>query len=382
MSTRGFYTLLAGCVLLVTALSVGSAGAFLLGCAALLALGFALLSVVFAAATCRIAQSADCDRVSRRDQIAYTLSVRMLCPLPIAPLSLRFRLPSGRETSFLLTSRLIGETVSENAFACPHVGVCNIGATHVTINDCFSLFSFTRRIRAPLVPVTVLPNPLEAECPAFSPGEGEHSAVQRAQSDRSTPVDTRAWQDGDELKRVHWKLSMRKQSLMVHTYETRQRPDALILLDCGMPDCDASSRAQAIDTLTESTAGVVKALLEEAHPVRMPLCGKVERELTGQDAAALSGMLEALALEPFDTQVNFCRVLMLSARRMRRTGATVILSSRLTPRMADAIIALSRMGPRTQFTLVTPAKLTEQQEKLIHLLVSSGVNARHTTCES
>jgi len=382
MSARGFYTLLAGCVLLITALSVGSAGAFLLGCAALLALAISLLSVVIAAATCRITQTADCDRVSRREQVVYTLSVRAFCLLPIAPLSLRFCLPSGRETSFLLTARLLGETISENAFVCPHVGLCRIGATHVTISDCFSLFSFTRRVRAPLVPVTVLPNPTQEECPAFSPGEGEHSAVQRAQIDRSTPVDTRAWQDGDELKRVHWKLSMRKQSLMVHTYETRQRPDALILVDCGAPDCPDASRAQMIDTLTESCAGVVKALLENGHPVRMPLCGKAERELSGQDAAALPAMLEALAQEPFDTQVDFGRVLMLSARRMRRTGATVILSSRLTPRIADTVIALSRMGPRTQFTLVTPQDANQQQEKLIHLLMASGVDARHTKCES
>ena len=51
MTARGFYTLLAGCVLLLTALSVGSTGAFLLGCAALLSLAFSLLSVVLAALT-------------------------------------------------------------------------------------------------------------------------------------------------------------------------------------------------------------------------------------------------------------------------------------------------------------------------------------------
>ena len=382
MTARGFYTLLAGCVLVITALSVGSEGAFLLGCAALLALAVSLVSVLLAACTCRLTQHTDSDKVVRREQIAYSLSVRMFSLLPIAPLSLRFCMPSGRETSFLLTARLLGETVSESAFTCPHVGVCHVGATHVTISDCFSLFSFTRKLRTPLVPVTVLPNPLDAACPAFSPGEGEHSAAQRAQSDRSTPVDTRAWQDGDELKRVHWKLSMRKQSLMVHTYETRQRPDALILLDCGQPDCEASARAQLIDMLTESASRVIKALLEEAHPVRMPLCGKAEREVSGQDVAALTTMLEALALEPFDVPVDFCRVLMLSARRMRRTGATGILSSRLTPKMADAIIALSRMGPRTQFTLVVRREASEQQEKLLRLLQSSGVSAKSIPCES
>ena len=377
MSARGFYTLLSGALLLITALSVGSAGAFLLGTAALCTLLLALLSALLAAVTCRIEQEADCAQVARGEKIVYTLRVRLFALLPVAPLGVHMRLPSGRESEFLLSARLFGETISESEFSCPHVGACTVGVTHVTVQDCFSLFSFTRRVRAPLAAVTVLPNPVKAERPAFSPGEGEHSAAQRAQSDRTTPVDTRAWQDGDELRRVHWKLSMRRQELLVHTYETPQRPDALILLDCAQPECLPQHRAHVIDALTEQCAGVVKVLLESSHPVRMPLCGKATREMAAQESRALPAMLLALAEEPFDVPADFDRVLMLSARRMRRTGATVILTSHLTPRIADTAIALSRMGPKTAFTLVTDGEMTEQQDKLIRLLLQSGVHARH-----
>ena len=379
MTTRGFYTLFSGVLMLVTALSVGSAGAFLLGSAALCALLFALLSAAFAAFSLRAAQSAEPVQVTRGEQAAYSLSIRLFAPLPVAPLSLRLRLPSGRESDFLLRASLFGETVSDSAFTCPHVGICRIGVTQVTVSDCFSLFRFTRNVRAPLIPITVLPHPSDAPTPAFSPGEGEHSVSQRAQSDRTTPVDTRAWQEGDDMKRVHWKLSMRKQSLMVHTYETPQRPDALILIDCAAPLGSDSQRPYMIDTLTEECAGVVKALLEAGHPVRMPLCGKVTRELSGQDAGALHGMLTALAEEPFDAPAEFDRVLLLSARRMRRTGATVVFTSRLTPRIADTVTALSRMGPRTQFILVTEQGASDEQEKLLHLLRASGIDARHVS---
>ena len=377
MSIRGFYTLFAGAILLVTALSIGSAGAFLLGAAALLALAISLLCAIFALLTCRVAQHTDLNQTMRGEQVLYTLSVRMFSPIPVAPLSVHMRLPSGRESDFTLSASLFGETVSENAFTCPHVGVCAICVTHVTVSDCFSLFSFRRSVRAPLVSVTVLPNAQEAELPAFSPGEGEHSAAQRAQSDRTTPVDTRAWQDGDDLKRVHWKLSMRRQTLMVHTYETPQRPDALILLDCGAPECPPQYRAHVIDAMTEACAGVIKALLEGGHPVHMPLCGKNTREIAGQENRALHDMLTALAEEPFDAPAEFDRVLMLSARRMRKNGATVIYTSRLTPRIADVVIELSRMGPQTAFTLVTAQEASEKQEKLLRLLRRSGISANH-----
>ena len=56
MTARGLYTLLFGALMLVTALSVGSAGAFFLGVAALSALALSLVCVLCAALTLRIGQ--------------------------------------------------------------------------------------------------------------------------------------------------------------------------------------------------------------------------------------------------------------------------------------------------------------------------------------
>ena len=380
MTARGLYTLLFGALMLVTALSVGSEGAFFLGVAALSALALSLVCVLCAALTLRIGQGTETAQVERGDSLAFTLRIRTFSPLPIAPLTLQLHLPSGRESEFLLAARMLGTTVSENTFRCPHVGIYGVGVTHCELTDCFALFTLKRRIRTPLTAVTVLPVPVQAENPAFSPGEGEHSITQRALSDHTTPVDTRPWQDGDELRRVHWKLSMRRQSLMVHTYETPQRPDALLLLDCAAPGCAPARAAFVIDCLTEECAGAAQVLLADGHPVRMPLSSGTAREVSGQDAKALTGFQEALAQTAFDAPADFERVLLLASRRMRRTGATLAYTSRLTPRVADALIALSRMGPRTALTLFTDGELTDEQQKLLHLLQNSGVTARHVRC--
>lgn len=377
MTTRGFYTLFFGVLMILTALSTGSAGAFLLGAAALCALLVSLVSVLIAYVTLRIEQQADGSDIPRGGRCRYVLTVRQFPPLPIAPLSLRLCLPSGRQSDFLLPARVLGSTVSENRFLCPHVGVHPLGVLSLRIGDCFSLFSLTRRMKAPFATVTVLPEPIATEPLTFSPGEGEHSAVGRAQADPTTPTDTRPWQDGDELKRVHWKLSMRRSQLIVHTYEQNPRPDALVLLDCAEPDVPPSSRAAAIDALTESCAGVVKALLHAGHAVRMPLSGEIAQEYSGLGDEALSKMLHALATQSFTAPPEFSRVLALSSRRMHRTGATAILTTRLTPRIADDVIALSRMGPHTFFYLVAPPQAPQQQTQLLQLLAASGVEVRH-----
>jgi len=373
MTARGFYTLFFGACLMITALSVSSAGAFLLGAAALLAFLVSLIAVLCALFSCRIAQDASGLQAVRGGFCRYSLRVFMIAPLPTAPLSLTVALPSGKRSEFALSARLFGTTQSDNEFACPHVGVFPVGVTQAVFTDCFGLFSFRRTIREPAAAVTVLPNPRDTAPLQYSPGEGETSAAQRSQADRTTPTDTRAWQEGDELGRVHWKLSMRRQELMVHTYETPQRPDALVLLDCAPPPAEGAARARMIDALTETCAGVLKTLLDAGRIARLPLEGNAHRELSGQTSEALDPMLHALAQESFAKQTDFARVLMSASRRMRRTGSTAIITARLTPQIADVIIALGRMGPHTSLMLIATGAPDEQQEKLLYLLRASGV---------
>jgi len=379
MTARGLYTLLFGGVMMLTSLSVGSASAFLLGVVALSAFFLSLLGVFCAFFSCRLTQAVSSGQAVRGGSCLYTLSLRILSPVPIAPAYLCVCLPSGKKSEFMLPLRLFGETASDNRFSCPHVGVFPVGVTEITLGDCFGLFSLSHSVRQPLSSVTVLPDPRPAPPLAYSPGEGESSMALRAHADRTTPADTRSWQEGDDLKRVHWKLSLRRQELMVHTYETPQRPDALILLDCSspaMPDgsaAEGAARANIIDALTESTAGILKNLLESRRLVRMPLAGERTAELSGQDSESLSPMLLALAQESFVRTSDFVRILLLSSRRMQRTGSTVVLSSRLTPPIADAVISLAQMGPHMRFVLVSGGSSTDTQQQLLKLLQASGV---------
>ncbi|MBQ4608811.1 MAG: DUF58 domain-containing protein [Clostridia bacterium] len=377
MTARGFYVLLFGLALSLTALSVSSPGAFLLGAAAIIALALSLISVVLAALSCRISQRIDVPTVSRGGLCRYTIRARMFAPLPIAPLQLSVLLPSGKRSEFLLPARLLGATESDNDFPCPHVGVYPVGAESIVISDCFGLFSLRRRLRQLPAALTVLPVPRKTRPVQYSPGEGETGASQRAQADRTTPEDTRLWQEGDELGRVHWKLSMRRQQLMVHTYETPQRPDALVIMDCAAPQTPDSRRAAVIDALTETCAGVLKSLLDQSRITRLPLSGDAPQELSGSRPEQLAPMLQALAQERFVKTPDFARVLLLSARRMRRTGSTVILTTHLTPGAAEAAIALSRTGPHTRLTLVTAGEMTTEEQQLMHLLFSSGVETSH-----
>ena len=81
MTARGFYLLLFGSLMLFTALSVGSSGAFLLGAAALFCWALSLLCVCLAAFSCRVEQSVEGGQAARGGACRFHLRVRFgLCP--------------------------------------------------------------------------------------------------------------------------------------------------------------------------------------------------------------------------------------------------------------------------------------------------------------
>ena len=100
MTARGFYTLLFGALMLFTALSVGSAGAFSAGHGGAAVLGAVAAVRVRAALSCRAEQQLEGGQTQRGGTCRLILRVRFALPAPIAPLSLRSSCPAAGRAIF------------------------------------------------------------------------------------------------------------------------------------------------------------------------------------------------------------------------------------------------------------------------------------------
>ena len=166
------------------------------------------------------------------------------------------------------------------------------------------------------------------------------------------PTDLRAYQPGDELKKIHWKLSMRRKELLVRVYEQPARPDAVLLVDCAPPAVPAGGDIAAVrDAICEAAASVASAALDAGAPVRMPLLAAEPDDVSVSKQEELPLVLEALARCKFDGATGFERLLQLETRRMRRTGSTAVITSRMNPVIADMILRIRRMGPKVRVLL-------------------------------
>lgn len=350
MKRRIAFPLGAALTLLAAALSTGSP--VLLAPAVLLVLLVAAggVSVRWAARTLKVTAETNAAAVRRGTTVGLTVRAGHRCPLPLAPLQASIVTGPGVPPLRMAIPQRRGAAEVSVPFAAAHVGVCRPGAASCRVEDLFGLFAMTVETPEAGTSLTVLPNTFELTPLAFFPADPGLGTMATASEDASEPVDVRAWQRGDPLKKVHWKLSARKRSLVVRHFEEPTQPEALILLDCTRPD-PGRSEAATRDAMVETAASVMAAQAAGDNDVRLPLWGRHPTELTLRMGLPL--VLERLAQVDFSATEGFEKQLMDASRRLRQVGATVVITSRLSGRMVEPLIRMRRLGPSLRVYLVS-----------------------------
>lgn len=235
LTTRGKTFLAVGCLTAAAGLIFGEADLFRIGVLLM------MLPVLSALSTSRARYRLSCTRqlVPRRIPAGQTAEARvrlsnvsrlrtgLLLAEDLTPHSL------GSRQRFVLESiEPGGNRDLSHKIQMDQRGKYTIGPLHVRVADSFGLAAIGRSFatRSTLVvtpPITPLPRVAIAGN-RLGDGESGLRTVAAAGEDDIAP---RAYRDGDELRRVHWRSTARYGELMVRREEQRWHNRALLLLD-------------------------------------------------------------------------------------------------------------------------------------------------------
>ena len=206
---------------------------------------YACLSALLAACTLRCVQTLDADKAVRGE--SATLRVRMvrflLLPAVVrlwVKLPVPSALPSEGQFHFALMPGGKRPDLSLRVY-CPHRGVWSVRVDKVRVHDIFGLFSFPLLGKQALnnreLALTVYPQLYELTGEPLSPAIlAEDSTAKAVVTDHGDSFSgTRQYRDGDSLKRIHWKQSIRTQELYTRQYEMSTEQYNLLVMDTGAP---------------------------------------------------------------------------------------------------------------------------------------------------
>lgn len=340
---------------LLSALSLGGPVFYLISWVIIGMLAYSLISVLLARQLTRITQGMDALQVERggRGRLICGLATRN--PLPAGPVRLQTSLPDGR-SEVLLYPGFLGEKQASFNLAFNHVGVWPCGAEVLVFSDIFGLFNLKKTLTTPLPQMLVLPRGFAVSPMPFAQMDDGRALPTRAGEDVTSPEDVRSYREGDPMKRIHWKLSSRMRELVVRRFEIPAPPDTLILMDCTEPvgfEGKPEGRLRLRDTLTETALAVAAMQMEAENPVRLPLYGATQSEFQSDRRGSLHLLKEELAYQLFRGGEAFHKVLNLELRRMRRTGATVVITTRLDAAIVEGVKNIRASGPNVRFYLIT-----------------------------
>lgn len=343
--------------LLMAAFSTGSPVFLMPALLVILLCGSGIYGVFRASATLSVSSGASSEQVQRGEDVTLSVRVSRRGWIPLAPMWLELSGVSGAASpssgSQMMQLRPGRSQTLTLSFHAAHVGVIHPGVQSVTISDFFGVCTIRQTPRTDGGELLVLPQLFDIAPLRLSSGEMGTEAMARASEDVTNPTDVRSYQPGDPMKKIHWKLSARKQEALVRRFEDPIQPDALVLLDCAAPpkQGDAEEDADLRDALIETAASVMVQAAKSEHPARLPLLGAHPVELDKD--MGLKMLLENLARADFNNPEPFAKVLLLETRRMRKVGCTVVITARLDSQLVDVMLAMRRMGPNVRLYLVT-----------------------------
>lgn len=374
MSARLIGVLGAMVALLGAGLATGTRIYYALFLVLLLLVLYSLASVLWTLLTVRVSMKGMKQRCMRGDKLMTILAVEHRSLLPAGAVQVMLNVPGGAggRQEISVEAPPFARRSFRNVIRCPHRGNYEVGVAALAAQDLFGLFEFTRPSRGRLMRVEVCPRAMALALMELKASDVGPEFRSRATEDAASPSDIRKWQEGDELKKVHWKLSMRKRELMVRTFEESARPDTLVIPDLSEITALKDQKLTLEDAICEAALGAAKAQLEAGFPVRMPLQCTRPQELSGRSGADLPAFADALMRVEFDSPYPYEQVLMLMFQRLQRTGGAVLVTSRISTRTVDIALRMAQRGMQLKLIWITDDPREEHMEMLERLKMAGA----------
>ncbi len=311
LTIRGWALLGAGLAIALLWYLLGDPELLLTGAFLTLVATTALVYVRFHTPRLSIGRRLASTTVHNGDTTSVTLILTNRGERPLRNLSLSDEVQGLGIASFELAGLTPAQTASATyRVTCRPRGIYEVGPATVTTRDPLGLAELQAQ-PGPIDRIVVYPTvedlsgfPMtRGQDPAINASRPEHS--QRGGEDFYT---LREYQQGDDLRRIHWPSSAKTEELMIRQLETPWQSRALVLLDVRQSVYESSD---AFETAVSGAASVVTHLVSSGFDADL-----WAGDANIIDASRYSAAMERLALVEPDPLIDITAV----ASRIRQTG--------------------------------------------------------------
>ncbi|MHB1484324.1 MAG: DUF58 domain-containing protein [Saccharofermentanales bacterium] len=221
-----------------------------------------LLYTLFAVSLIRISQKLSKPEVIKNEDIVFSfnLSKKRFIYIPFVRINFNFEKIAFSNCNRPQFVSLSPFKSNSNTYTinCKLTGIFDAGIKDIEIFDLLGIFRFTKKASKSLE-VTVFPRflTLEELNASQSAGFSKATSKKAIYTDPLSIDDIRKYAQGDSYRSIHWKLSAKKNELLVKQNEKTSDNHALIIVDLYHADNDRDSMLVLRDQILEYTVSLL-----------------------------------------------------------------------------------------------------------------------------
>ena len=221
----------------------------------------------------------------RGEQVSWALALDNRFPLPLSRVTFRLRIRNamtGEDRSFRrVESGVYPGLAVPLRLPTQHCGCLECRVERLRVWDCLGLFSLPVRSPAP-ASLLVGPAPVQPQPLAIPQHQGAVLPAPKGQAPTGLEYDLRQYRPGDSVRSIHWKLSAKREELIVREPLAARRPLPVLLFDhLGPPE--------VLDGVLDRLAALSRSLRRDAipHEIRWaePVSGRTRRFAVEDEAS-------------------------------------------------------------------------------------------------
>ncbi len=256
----------------------------------------------------RSASSTETITSGEKIQITYRLTNASMLPLWHG--RIYFQLPREMQSNGMREHALFlgpQETLPfEEEIQCPLRGYYAVGDAALYVSDPMG-FHKDKIVFSKTVPITVYPRIVALSTLLFKPrAEGGNLKVQdRSRDDRTHLLNLREYVKGDDLKNIHWKLSAKKDQLVVREFHKSVSERLTVFMDGFYGNWGGAFDALAEERMVSFCASFLKGTLDLGMDFTLYLNNQKGDHFRGDRAEAMSEIMAMLTAFRSDGSKQF-----------------------------------------------------------------------------
>lgn len=269
-------------------------------------------------------------------------------PLPVPYVEIRsdaFTAAGNRYSGFIRSTSWDENIWIRNNIRFYRRGIHSLDNINVKVTDLFHIASFEKSMNTG-IQIKVYPRIYKIK--SLSPGGmdiyQERTDLKSRSEDQHTIRDVRKYREGDSLKKVHWKLSAKKDELLVKNLDTISGEEIVLFVDMNSKNYSFDDNGAIEENLVDFSVSIVSQMVERNLCIKVFLNTASGRYFEPEDKQGFGRLMDFLLSQESDGTMELYRYIYENIFRLHKMNRIAVVTAELSGSLADVLTRMSDSG--------------------------------------